>query len=494
MAVFDNIKGIGVASGFKLQAKSALDPRLTVATLAERDELVTSNGAYEGMSVYVKANKKTYQLQGETNADWVDITSEAASTSALETEIKNARGDKDNLKAKLDDIEATANSKVASISVGNGLEKSGDDTTPTLDVKVDPATDNALKKSTTGLKVVVPEGKDYTVTVDTSKTTAGAAKSYTIKQLGKDVVTIDIPKDMVVSDGVVEKIDTKPDDFPEGQEFTAGMYIVLTIANKTASKLYIPADGLVEYVTSGSKAGDPIIVTVDATKHTVTATLSDKGIATAKIADGAITTIKIADLNVTAAKLAADAVETAKIKDGAVTEAKLAKAVTDKLAKTNLVVDGTTTTKGIVKLSSTVADDETMAATPKAVNSVKDIADTAANDASTAKNTATEAKSTADTASETATTANTIAGEAKKLATTADGNATTALNNANDAMRVAREAKNEASDAKNTADEAKTTAEAAKTTAEGKVSVVWVAKGETVPTTATANSLCFKIL
>ena len=74
MAVFDNIKGIGVASGFKLQAQSALDPRLVVATIAERDELVTGNGAYEGMSVYVKANKKTYQLQGTTTSDWVDIT------------------------------------------------------------------------------------------------------------------------------------------------------------------------------------------------------------------------------------------------------------------------------------------------------------------------------------------------------------------------------------------------------------------------------------
>ena len=65
MAVFDNIKGIGVASGFKLQAKSALDPRLVVATLDERNELVTGNGAYEGMSVYVKANKKhiSYKVQ-----------------------------------------------------------------------------------------------------------------------------------------------------------------------------------------------------------------------------------------------------------------------------------------------------------------------------------------------------------------------------------------------------------------------------------------------
>lgn len=468
MAVFDNIKGIGVASGFKLQAESALDPRLTVATVAERDELVTGNGAYEGMSVYVKANKKTYQLQGKTNADWVDVTSEAASTSALESEIKTARGTANALGDRLDTIDRQVNNKVDVFTLNNGLQFEEDGGAKKLALVLDPAEDNALTNSSIGLKVVVPEGKDYTVTVDTTKTTDGAAKSYTLKQLGKDIAIIDIPKDMVVSGGVVETYtdETAPVDpsKTDGSKLAAGTYIVLTIANKAKDKLYIPADGLVEYVTSGSKTGDPIIVTVDPTTHKVTATLSDKGIATAKI------------------------------KDGAVTEVKLAKAVTDKLAKTNLVVDGTTTTKGIVKLSSTIADDETMAATPKAVNTVKGIANTAASnattaksDAATAKSTATEAKNTADTASETATVASTTANEAKELATTADGNATTAKS-------TAEAAKTTATNAKTTADAAKKTAEAAKTTADGKVSVVWVAKGETIPTTATANSLCFRIL
>lgn len=469
MAVFDNIKGIGVASGFKLQAESALDPRLTVATVAERDELVTGNGAYEGMSVYVKANKKTYQLQGKTNADWVDVTSEAASTSALESEIKTARGTANTLGDRLDIMDGVFNLKQDKFNVDNGLhmEPAAQDLAK-LSIVLDPAEDNALTNSSTGLKVVVPEGKDYTVTVDTTKTTDGAAKSYTLKQLGKDIAIIDIPKDMVVSGGVVETYtdETAPVDpsKTDGSKLAAGTYIVLTIANKAKDKLYIPADGLVEYVTSGSKTGDPIIVTVDPVTHKVTATLSDKGIATANI------------------------------KDGAVTEVKLAKAVTDKLAKTNLVVDGTTKVKGIVKLSSTIANDETMAATPKAVNAVKGIADAAASNATTAKSdaaaaksTATEAKTTADTASETATTASTTANEAKELATTADGNATTAKS-------TAEAAKTTATNAKTTADAAKKTAETAKTTADGKVSVVWVAKGETIPTTATANSLCFRIL
>lgn len=495
MAVFENMKGISVASGFKLQAEAALDPRLTVQSLAERDELVTGNGAYEGMSVYVKANKKTYQLQGKTNADWVDITSEAASTSTLETnvnaiqtEIAEAKAPKETLKAKID-------SKEDAFGVGDGLSKTKDESTngTTLDVKVDPATDNALTKSATGLKVVVPEGKDYTVTVDTS---TNASKTYVFKQLNKTIATIDIPKDMVVSGGVVETYtdETAPEDpsKTDGSKLAAGTYIVLTIANKAKDKLYIPADSLIEYVTSGSKEGDPIVVSIDASTHKVTATLSDKGIATAKLADGAITTVKIADLNVTTEKLANNAIETAKIKDGAVTEDKLAKAVTDKLAK---ITDGTTETKGIVQLSDTVTDDNTTAATPKAVNSVNKLAtaaDTnataAKSDAADAKTIAGEAKTAADAASKTATTASTDATKAKELATTADTNATAAKN-------AATEAKTQAGTAESTATEAKSIAEAAKNTAEGKVSVIWVEQGGTIPTeNIVKNSLCFKIL
>lgn len=54
-------KGITVASGFDLGAKSALDSRSAVKTIAERDAHVTGNRAYEGMLVYVEDTQKTYQ-------------------------------------------------------------------------------------------------------------------------------------------------------------------------------------------------------------------------------------------------------------------------------------------------------------------------------------------------------------------------------------------------------------------------------------------------
>ena len=69
--IFDNISGIGVASGFKLQSKAPLDPRSVVETIEDRNKLVTENGAYEGMRVYVKENETEYLLKGTTNDDWV---------------------------------------------------------------------------------------------------------------------------------------------------------------------------------------------------------------------------------------------------------------------------------------------------------------------------------------------------------------------------------------------------------------------------------------
>lgn len=59
-------KGITVASGFDLGAKAPLDSRLTVKTIEERNAHISGNRAYEGMLVYVEADKKTYQLINNT--------------------------------------------------------------------------------------------------------------------------------------------------------------------------------------------------------------------------------------------------------------------------------------------------------------------------------------------------------------------------------------------------------------------------------------------
>ena len=74
------------------------------------------------------------------------------------------------------------------------------------------------------------------VTIDTTSTTEGYLKTYTVKQNNVEVGKIDIPKDLVVESGKIVKN-------PEGQP--EGTYIELTIANKTSDKIYINVANLV---------------------------------------------------------------------------------------------------------------------------------------------------------------------------------------------------------------------------------------------------------
>ena len=61
-------KGITVASGFDLGAKTPLDSRLVANTFDELVDHVQNNRAYEGMIVYVISDKTTYQYTG---TDWI---------------------------------------------------------------------------------------------------------------------------------------------------------------------------------------------------------------------------------------------------------------------------------------------------------------------------------------------------------------------------------------------------------------------------------------
>lgn len=87
MGVFDKFSGIGVASGFKLQAKAPIDPRQVVDTIDDRDALITENGAYEGMQVYVKSDKKTYLLKDLAAGTWEELGSGGGESELLTIEI-----------------------------------------------------------------------------------------------------------------------------------------------------------------------------------------------------------------------------------------------------------------------------------------------------------------------------------------------------------------------------------------------------------------------
>ena len=153
----------------------------------------------------------------------------------------------------------------------------------------------------------IPPQVNYSVTADTS-TPAGVAKRYVLSQNGSEIVTIDIPKDMVVSSGTVE---TKAE---AGVWGVAGTYLVLTLANATSDKVYINVGDLIEYVTSGSKAGDMVEIKIDA-EHKVTAVINDGTITKAKLAQGVQDSLALADSALQAADLAPYA-KTADVKAG----------------------------------------------------------------------------------------------------------------------------------------------------------------------------------
>lgn len=175
----------------------------------------------------------------------------------------------------IDDVAATANSKVASITAADAtIAIGGAATAPTVKVQLSPDEDNAAKATANGLKVTHPE---YSI-ARLKAPNDGMSASYSLTKNGVNVgAIINIPKDMVVKSGSVVVN-------PQGQ--SAGTYIELVLANVAEDKLYVKVDDLIEYVTSGSQTGDMIVVSIDA-DHKVTASITDGTITEAKLAPAA---------------------------------------------------------------------------------------------------------------------------------------------------------------------------------------------------------------
>ena len=130
-------------------------------------------------------------------------------------------------------------------------------------------------------EVVHPE---YSITKDA---TSEYAATYHLTKDGVNVgAAINIPKDLVVESGKVETLEAGS---PWGE---AGTYIVLTLANATNDKIYVPVDKLIEYVTSGSTEDSQVIISISE-DHKVTATIGAGKIGTTELADGSVTEIKL---------------------------------------------------------------------------------------------------------------------------------------------------------------------------------------------------------
>lgn len=160
------------------------------------------------------------------------------------------------------------NSNGKTINIGHSLSgaTAGEygDSTHVSKVTVDAAGHVTAAES---VAIAFPDVPEYSITKDT--TSADYTAVYHLTKDGENVgVEINIPKDMVVSSGTVETYATS------GAWGDPGTYLHLVIANKTQDDIYINVGDLIEYVTSGSVAGDMVVIDIDA-QHKVTATITD---------------------------------------------------------------------------------------------------------------------------------------------------------------------------------------------------------------------------
>ena len=205
----------------------------------------------------------------------------------VETYIDNlCTDDNAGLDGKVDSVAAAD----ASVSVTGGKSAQ-------VGVAISAAAGNLLSLGEDGLKVIAPAAAEYTIQ-KAAEAESGFAATYKLMKDGVQVgASINLIKDMVVSSGAVETKSTA------GAWGEAGTYLVLTLANATNDKVYINVGDLIEYVTSGSAAGDQIVVSVSA-DHKVTATISAGTVTATELAS----TVNADIAKGVAAKTAVDAI------------------------------------------------------------------------------------------------------------------------------------------------------------------------------------------
>ena len=284
---------------------SGLIPKITGATAgnvvtAKADGTVEDSGI-KADDLATKAEIKAVEDKADANKASIDAINNV-DTGILKTA-------KDYADSKVKDLAdgqvATNKSDIAKLngdaSTVGSVAKAVKDSADAIDAKIgtladlDTTVKTDLVNAINEVRAAVDAGGTGSqVTIDTSATTEGYLKSYTIKQGENTVGVIDIPKDLVVTAGEVV-VD------PEGQ--TAGTYIKLTIANQE-TPIYINVADLVDAYTAQASAAQ-IQLVISATNE-ISATIVAGSVTATELATNSVTTVKIADANVTLAKLATD--------------------------------------------------------------------------------------------------------------------------------------------------------------------------------------------
>lgn len=153
---------------------------------------------------------------------------------------------------------------------------------------------------------------------------------------------IDIPKDLVVTNGHVVTVTSGVDSDGDQTSVADGTYVKLTIANQT-EKVYINVADLCDVYTAEQSATQ-VQLAISNTNE-ISATIVAGSIGTTELASGAVTTAKIADSNVTTAKIADENVTKGKLASGVQASLDLAdsavQSVTEGSTNGTVDVDGT---------------------------------------------------------------------------------------------------------------------------------------------------------
>lgn len=157
-----------------------------------------------------------------------------------------------------EDAKALADAKVSSVTAGQGIAVTGAVKTPTVAVKLDPASGNIASLSDAGLMVTAPTVTipEYSI-VKLGTATDGYFATYQLQKDGAAAgVNIDIPKDYLVKSASIKTStgDGDPSGFPAGTKYID--FVINThdtiAGTGTESHIYLNVQDLVDAYTPGN--------------------------------------------------------------------------------------------------------------------------------------------------------------------------------------------------------------------------------------------------
>lgn len=182
----------------------------------------------------------------------------AAIGAATSAAVEAAQSTADEAAAAAEAAKTLADSKVSSVTAGQGIAVTGAVKTPTVAVKLDPAAGNIASLSDAGLMVTAPTVTipEYSI-VKLGKATDGYLATYQLQKDGAVAgVNIDIPKDYLVKSASIKTStgNGDPSGFPAGTkyiDFVINTHDTIS-GTGTESHIYLNVQDLVDAYTAGN--------------------------------------------------------------------------------------------------------------------------------------------------------------------------------------------------------------------------------------------------